>query len=302
MMLAAENLGERLMEHVSDHPWEGWQVELLGLRVTLMSSAIASMLLVAVVLTTVLIPLCRRHRFIPSGGSNAVELLVVFVRDMVARPALGERASRFLPVLLTMFVFILGCNLIGLLPLQPVSVALGLGRTPVGVTPTSVLTVCAGLATAAFGLIIVFGLRTQALAARERRGWPMPLCLALSPLLWLKSLSPEVPGLVGKLLAAPLAALEFLGAIMKCFALMIRLFANMIAGHALLAILMLFILQALAALLRERAADLFYIAPACILTSVGVDLLELLVAVLQAYIFTFLTAMFLSLYGEEAHA
>jgi F-type H+-transporting ATPase subunit a len=130
----------------------------------------------------------------------------------------------------------------------------------------------------------------------------MALCVALSPVLWLKSLSPEVPGLVGKLLAGPLAALEFLGAIMKCFALMIRLFANMIAGHALLAILMLFILQALAALMREKAADLFYIAPACILTSVGVDLLELLVAVLQAYIFTFLTAMFLSLYGEEAHA
>jgi F-type H+-transporting ATPase subunit a len=129
----------------------------------------------------------------------------------------------------------------------------------------------------------------------------MWLCVVLSPVLWFFSLSPAIPGLVGKILAVPLAALEMIGTVAKCFSLVVRLCANMMSGHTLLAILMVFVFQAVGAFLQTRATGLFYIGPAAVAAAVAVSMLELLVAVLQAYIFTFLTAMFLGLYVTGSH-
>jgi len=262
-----------------------------------MSSGIASMLLVALILCSVIVPLARRKMDIPTGAKGVLEVIVVFVRDMIARPALHEKAYNFLPLLLTLFVFILGMNLIGLFPLEPISHAIGLGKTPIGITPTQILTVCAGLASLSLLTIVFCGLRKQAQVLHEKRRAPFVLCMLVSPLLWLKSLSPKIEGVVGVFISIPLAFLELIGAFAKCFALMIRLFANMMAGHALLAVMMMFIFQGLAGWI-EGKLSVIYIAPACILASVVVNLLELLVAGLQAYIFTFLTAMFLGMYVE----
>lgn len=305
MILATEKPGEFLMSHVTDHPWPGCSVNIGGMEITWMSSAIASMLIVAVALCLLLPRLARKVKIDKTAG--ILEVIVLFVRDQIAAPALGSKAYTFLPMLLSLFVFVLGMNLIGLLPLEALCRAIPGNHYLIGTTPTSVLTVCAALAGLTLSTIFVMGLWRSAQRLRETKSWPMILCLLSSPVAWFVSLSPNVPGAIGKVLLIPLAALEFVGAIAKCFALMIRIFANMMAGHFLLAVMMMFLVQAVLASYEtilnpalENKIHAFYIAPICIIASVLVDLMELLVAGLQAYIFTFLTAIFLGLYVEHS--
>jgi F-type H+-transporting ATPase subunit a len=294
-MLAAIDLVKRF----SDHPWPGWYAEPFGVPVTLMSSAIATMLMAAVALTALLVPTARRARLVPRGGYNVAELIVVFVRDLIARPALREKTYDYLPFLLTLFVFILAVNLFGVLPVEAVAQAAGL--PPMGMPATSVPVVCGALAAMTLGAILLRGWRRQAGRLRRQRNWPAPACALLAPGTWLLGLAPQMGGTLGRLMAVAMVPLELIGVLMKCFSLMVRLFANILSGHALLAVLMMFILQALAGFLQQQAVHLFYVGPACILASVLVCLLELLVAALQAYIFTFLSALFLGMYAEGAH-
>jgi F-type H+-transporting ATPase subunit a len=294
-------MAELIMRHVSDHPWPySWcQVEWFGLPITLMSSAIFSMILTAIVLMAVIIPMAQRHKATPTGSANALEALVVFIRDMIAKPALHEKALNYLPFLLTLFVYVLGMNLMGMVPLQAIVGILGL--PPIGHTATSVPTVCAGLASLALLKIVVSGLLVQVHKIQHEKHWAFLPALLVSPMLWFRSLSPEIPGPVGQLLAIPLALLELVGAIAKCFSLMIRLCANMLSGHTLLVILLMFVLEAVQAWVQLHQTQLLYVGPLVVLGSVAVNLLEILVAGLQAYIFTFLTAMFLGLYAEAGH-
>jgi F-type H+-transporting ATPase subunit a len=290
---------QELLHHMMDEPWTAEPQNVLGIRMTLLSSATASMVLVAAVLCLVLIPMARRYRRVGAGGSAVVlDVIIVFVRDMIARPALHEKAHRFLPFLLTLFVYVLGMNLLGLVPLEGIAKSVGL--PPIGKTPTSILTVCAALACLALVKILLSGLGKASRTAHEH-GWPYLLAVPLSPLLWLNSLAPKVPGVAGVILKGPLILIEVIGVIAKCFSLMVRLFANVIAGHALLAILVMFFLIVFKTFVEQGAAELFYVGPAVVLGGVVVCLLELLVAALQAYIFTFLTAMFLGLYVEADH-
>jgi F-type H+-transporting ATPase subunit a len=310
MILAASkfNVLEYLKGHLTDQPWPGCQVTIGGMTFTWMSSAIAAMILVAVGLIAVLLPIARRRKAMPTGGHNALEILTVFVRDAIARSALrdDEKAYKFLPLLLTLFVFVLGMNLIGLAPLATISgwirwhVPFMEGR-PIGATPTAVLTVCAALSGIAFLSIFLSGLKHSVMKQHKHQKWPLWLCWIVSPLLWAKNLSPEIPGVMGVIMLVPLVFLELVGVVAKCFALMIRLFANMIAGHAMLAILMVFVLKGIRALVDGGANDVFYVAPLVVVGSVVVCLLEMGVALLQAFIFTVLTAIFLGLYAEPSH-
>ncbi|MFP4105671.1 MAG: F0F1 ATP synthase subunit A [Phycisphaerae bacterium] len=288
-----------LLHHLQDHPW--WTIRIGGMSVTLMSSAIVTMILVGLLLPAIIIPIARRYRIsvVPHGSANALELLVVFVRDMIAKPALRQRAYDFLPLLCTMFVFVLAMNLTGLLPLGAVAELANL--PPIGATPTSIPTVCGSLAALSFVCIVGLGLKATALRYHEHHRWPLALAVALSPLLWIRGLAPSIPGMVGYLLLVPLALLELVGMVAKCFSLMVRLLANIMAGHALLAALMMFVAMVTADLTRETIGQAVGISAACILGSVLVNLLEMLVAGLQAYIFTFLTAMFIGLYVEPDH-
>lgn len=290
MLLASGDL----LDHVSDHPWPGWQVELWGTRITLMSDGIATMILVAAVLCAVLIPICQRNNGRAKGAAGVVEVIVLFVRDMIARPALHDRADEYMPYLLTLFVYVLGLDMVGMVPLKPVTNAVPIVPS-VGGTPTAILTVCAALALTTLLAILYLGFRRQALHAHRRKHWPMPLCIALAPILWLWSLSPPIPGVVGVVLLVPMVILELIGVAAKCFSLMVRLFANMMAGHVLLAVLMTFILQAIG------TWALPLVGPLAVAGSVIISCIELLVAFLQAYIFTFLSAMFLGLYAEAQH-
>ncbi len=289
-------MADQIMDRISDHPWPGCQVQIGGMTITWMSSAIGSMLITAFVILAVIIPMARKHKTMPRGSANVLDLVVVFVRDMIARPALHDKAYHYLPLLLTIFLFILGMNLMGMIPLEAISHLAGIPA--IGHTATSIPTVCAGLASIALFTIIVSGLIAQVRRVRTQRGYSLLACIVMSPWLWFKSLSPDIPGPIGVILLLPLAMMELIGAVAKCFSLMIRLCANMITGHALLAVMMVFILEATRAYFVSASTNIILIAPAAIAGAVAVSMLELLVAGLQAYIFTFLTAMFIGLYAE----
>jgi F-type H+-transporting ATPase subunit a len=193
---------------------------------------------------------------IPAGMTNMLEALVVFVRDQIAFPALGrEDGRRMTPFFCTMFFFILGLNLIGMIPLFA--------------TATANVSVTGGLAVVTF-CVMTFG----AILKNGVKGF-------------FKALIPSGVPFVMLLLIVPI---EALGLFIKAFALMIRLFANMMAGH----VVILSILGMVVAIGYVAAL------PAVIL-AVGISLLELLVAFLQAYIFTLLSAIFIGLVYHPDH-
>ncbi len=306
MILAAFDEGDKIRHHMVDHPWPGSQDTIAGVQVTWMSSGIAAMLLAAGLLLAIILPMARRTQRVPTGGQNALESLVVFVRDMIARPALHNRSYAYLPFLTTLYVFILAMNLVGLVPTEPVLHALSLWvpilrDRPVGGVATGVATVCLAMAGITLMTLLASGLAQSARRVHRTRQWPWALCIALSPVAWFLSLSPPIKGMIGIIMAVPMALLELMGALLKCVSLMIRLCANMLAGHVLLAVLMMFTLQTISLWFETRAVHIFYVAPVCIGASVLACVLDILVAGIQAYIFTFLTAMFLAMYAEASH-
>ena len=309
MLAAAKfNLMEYLSAHLADHPWPGCTATVGGVNITWMSSAIAAMIIVAVGLIAVILPITRRRKALPSGGYNVLEILTVFVRDSIARPALrdDDKVYKFLPLLLTLFVFVLGMNLIGLAPLGPLTawlkwyIPFPKGR-PIGATPTAVLTVCAALSVITLLAIIISGLHHAAHKFHKKKKLPMVLCWLVSPILWAVGLCPPIPGFMGVIMLGPLVFLELIGVVAKCFALMIRLFANMIAGHAMLAVLMMFVFKGVQSMVDQGMNDVYYITPAVVVSSALLGLMEMGVALLQAFLFTVLTAVFLGLYAEPAH-
>ena len=304
MLIASANL----LEHVLDQPWPGWGVDVLGVHVTLMSGAIVAMWVVGIVLAALLVPMARRCTYIPSGGQNFLESIVVFVRDTIARLALHEKADSYLPFLCTVFVFVFTMNLIGLVPLDSIRAIAGIGgEYRMGGTPTALPTVGAALASLALLAILGNGLRAAAKRHHEKHGAPMGTCWAMSPVLWFLSLSPPVPGVVGKVILIPMAILELVSAIAKCIALMVRLCANMLAGHMLLAVLIYLGLAAIRPMFAYAPTDPafhahgIYVLPLCVLGSVALTLMEVLVSGIQAFIFTIMIALFLGMYAEASH-
>jgi F-type H+-transporting ATPase subunit a len=184
---------------------------------------------------------------------NLFESLVIFVRDEIARPNLGDKTDRFLPYLLTAFFLIYTCNLLGLVPF--------------GSTATSNISVTAVLATFTFVI-------TQVSANREH---------------WSHLFGPPGTPLLVRVILFPV---EFLGLFTKPIALAIRLFANMTAGH--LVILSLIGLIFLFSELFGPVAG-YGISVVSIGFAFCIFLLELLVATIQAYIFTMLSALFIGM-------
>ncbi len=295
-----------ILKKITDQPWPGYTFNIWGMEVTLMSRAIGTMILVAVTLLFLILPAARKYKVVPTGGRNVLEIVVLFVRDMIARPALHDRAYRFMPFLLTMFVFVLGMNLAGMFPIEGISETIAhyvprLHGKSVGGTPTGVLTVCGGLAAVTTAMVIFLHLKTQAVVYHHRKGWPMIVCILLSPVLFLVSLSPPITGVTGIIMKVPMIFIEVVGILSRCIALMIRLFANMVSGHTLLAVFLMLIVQSGIDFIETGSPPIFYVFPICVGASVAISLLELLVVALQAYVFTFLTAIFLSLAMEEGH-
>jgi F-type H+-transporting ATPase subunit a len=217
----------------------------------------------------------------PTGGLNGLEAVCQYFREDVARPALGKYTDRFIPYIWSVFFFILFCNLLGLVPFAEWSEVI-FHHTYYGGTATGNIYVTATLAVCTLIMIIVNGLRHQGKAFLAHF-CPGPWWLA--PLL--------VP-------------VEIIGLIAKIFALAVRLFANMIAGHILLAVLLSFIGSAGVAL--GFGLGYIGIGLASLLGSVAINLLEIFVAFLQAFIFTFLSTIFIGQavniehHGEAGHA
>ncbi len=190
---------------------------------------------------------------------NMFETLIVFVRDEIAKPTLGDKYRKFLPYLLTAFFFILTCNLIGLFPF--------------GATATSNLMVTAVLAIFTF-------LVTQFSASRDHWAhifWP-----------------PGVPFLL-KFILIPV---EILGLFTKPFALAVRLFANMTAGHLVILSLIGLIFTFTNLFGAGAGVGVSFVSVAFALF---IYLLEILVAFIQAYVFTMLSGLFIGMAVAEHH-
>ncbi len=195
--------------------------------------------------------------------ANLLETLLVFIRDKVAEPAIGHHdAHRFLPYLWTVFFFVLGCNLIGMIPWMG--------------APTGAFAVTGALALSTFGAVVYAGVQKLGVigflkAQVPHMELPFALAIILKPLIFV---------------------IEIMGFFIKHFVLAVRLLANMVAGHLVLAVLTAFI-GATAHMLVW-----YGVAPASVLGAIAFSVLELFVAFLQAYIFTFLSALFI---GAAAH-
>jgi F-type H+-transporting ATPase subunit a len=217
------------------------------------------------------VPLARRLQSgePPRGAwANILEVLLTFIRDQVARPNIGEHdADRYVPFLWTMFLFILFNNLFGLVPL--------------GGSPTASTSVTIALAICAF-----FAIHGSAIA---KMGF----------LHYLKSLWPQidVPFPLGYVIKPVVCVIEIVGVLVRNGVLAVRLFANMFAGHVVLATILIFIYTAASLTVGLWAT----ITVSSILGMVALNLLELFIAFLQAFIFVFLTSLFMGMAMHPAH-
>lgn len=189
-----------------------------------------------------------------------IETVILFIRDEIVLPAMGESGKKYLHYFLTLFFFILFSNLIGLIP--------------GGATPTGNIAVTSTLALCTFFLIHIAGIREQGLTHYVKSIVPSGLPLWLVPLMF---------------------PIELIGFVTRTFALAIRLFMNMIAGHI--------VILAFLGLIFIFALKNFWIglmtAPLSVAMSLFIYFLELIIVVpLQAFIFTFLTALFV---GSAMH-
>jgi F-type H+-transporting ATPase subunit a len=238
-------------------------IELFGLDVSITKHVVMMWLaaLVLIVLTRVAVRQCREP--VPRGIRNAFEVLVVFIRDEVGMKSIGPGFERYVPYLLTTFFFILTCNLLGLVP----------GAA----TATGNISVTAALAVIAFVVIQLGGIAEYGVIKHFKNLVPHGLPLWLVPIMFL---------------------LELLSTFIKPFALCIRLFANMMAGHVVILafITLIFIMGAMFSPIVGIAAS-----PLAVFFALFVYLLEILVAFLQAYIFTMLTANFIGMAVHPAH-
>ncbi len=214
------------------------------------SRHVVMMWIAAALLVLTLFAATRRRALVPHGLYNFFELLVQFVRDEIAVKNIGARdAARYTPFLCTAFFFILFMNLLGLVPWMA--------------TATANLAVTMALSLFTFILTQAAGIRTQGL-----RGYLAHLTGGVPKSLW--------P------LWAIMVPVELLGLFTKPFALTVRLFANMVAGH--------FVILALLGLIFAVSVG---VAPASVAMAIFMFMLELFVAFVQAYIFTMLSSLFI---------
>ena len=264
-------------------------------------------LIVAILILVLVIPVVRRLKNgeLPKGRwANAVEGLLLFIRDEVARPAIPDahdhhghddahhdehddkqhsldgmhasvhRADYYLPLLWTLFLFILGCNLIGMIPFSG--------------SPTGSIAVTGVLSLITFVVIHVAGVKLN------------------GPGNYMKSFIPQVDGLpwlFKVMIQAGVFGIEFMSLFIRNIVLAVRLFANMVGGHTALFLMLLFIqLVGTAALTNSTADAMFWpvTVGSCLLV-LAMSMLELFVALLQAYVFTMLTATFIGLAVAPEH-
>ncbi len=246
-----------IMHHIANNT-EEWHLP-FGIHIPLSESISLHAVMLLLCSAFCIITFCvlyKKNNVVPGGLTNLLESFVIFIRDEICAVSFGkENGYKMTPLFCTFFFFILGLNLMGLIPLFS--------------TATANINVTGGLASITL-FVMIFG-------AIYKNG----------PIGFAKAFIPHgvpIPVLV------ILAPIEFMGMFIKAFALMVRLFANMLAGH-----IVIFSLLGLIIIVGKVAA-----LPSVVLALV-IYLLEILVAFLQAYIFTLLSAMFIGMIHHPAH-
>lgn len=273
------NIGEIILHHTSDAysfgfepfwhvTWEKWpDVHLGGL--TLNFTPTKHVIFMAIAAALVLLTMWVAKRGLekqrageraPKGFSGFIEYVVLWLRDDVAIANIGHNGARFAPLVVGLFFFICYMNLLGLLPW--------------GATATGNLAVTATLAIVVFLIVEISGFMTLGFKG------------------YLRTIAPPVPGVSGVgalVLGAVLVPIEILGKLVKPFALAVRLFGNMTAGH--------FVILSMTGIILYFGSWLIGGVTAVVIASLL--LLETLVAALQAYVFALLTATFIGLMQHE---
>jgi F-type H+-transporting ATPase subunit a len=197
----------------------------------------------------------------PKGTTNVLEAMVLFIRDEVVMKNIGHGGEKYAPFIVTIFFFILFCNALGLVPW--------------GASPTGNVSVTAALAVMTFIVVEIAGMRALGFSGYMKTiiYWPhdMPLGLKI-PMTFIMS------------------PVELLGKFTKPFALTMRLYANMTAGHAVV-----LALTGLAVMASLAGAKFIGIAVAPVIMATAIMVLEIGVAFLQAYVFAMLSAVFIGL-------
>lgn len=257
----------KIAEHVNDANAFEWPFggethlpNIFGLQLT---KFMVLEVVAAILVVLIFVPIARKM----AGGDppkgrfwNMFETFIMFIRNQVVWPAVGQKdANRFLPLILSLFFFILFCNLLGLLP------SMG--------SPTASINVTAPLALVVFVAGVGAGMKKYGVL-----GFWTGLCPKM-----------ELPFVLKVVLVPMILVLEIVGLLIKHCILAVRLLANMFGGHLVLAMIVGFI-PAMA------GTWLWYgVTPMAVLGGTAISLLELFVAFLQAYIFAFLGALFIGM-------
>lgn len=259
-------VGEKLYVKVKDA--DGKVAKPVDISIT--KTAAAIIIAVALLLIIILASAKKykvRGAAAPRGMQSLLEILVLHVRDDIVAPILGHHTSRFLPYLLTLFFFIFFCNILGLIPIFPA-----------GANITGNIAVTAILALITFLITNLNGNKHYWKDIFNTPGVPA----------WLK-IFPLMP------------VVELVGVFTKPIVLMIRLFANMTAGHIVILgfVVIIFILSNTLGMAVGGAVSVV-----SVIFAVFISLLECLVAYIQAFVFTMLSALYISMAvetPEEAH-
>jgi len=286
------NAGEVIIDHVAnsaiDHPLIHlptiFGVDLSVTKHVFMLWLVAAVMFV--IATTVVRRFLKSGRPVPTGFMNALEAVVLFVRDEILRPNVGHKwVNTWTPLVLTFFTFILCANAIGMIPVLDVVALLDhyvLHTAPDsflknvvhgGTTATANFNVTAGLATVTFFAIIFAGTKAHGFVNHWKNivphGLAWPIYILLIPI-------------------------EILGLFVRPFALTMRLAGNMTAGHiAILAVLSLVFL--FTEMLGTAMAGIGVGLAVSVPLAVGISALEIIVVLVQAYVFTLLTAVFMGM-------
>ncbi|NQU86138.1 MAG: F0F1 ATP synthase subunit A [Mariniphaga sp.] len=234
-----------------------------------MTKTVAGALVAALVILWLFLSVARSTRRntgkAPRGLQNLVEPIIIFIRDEVAKQAIGDKKyEKFMPFLLSLFFFILINNFIGLIPIFPF-----------GANVTGNISVTLALALFTFILTAINGNKHY----------------------WKEIYNPEVPWWL-KFPIPLMLIVELSGVITKPFVLMMRLFANMLAGHLIVMVFvsLIFIFSSTMGAVAGAA-----ISPVSVAFSVFILLLDILVSFIQAYVFTLLSALYFGMATAEHH-
>ncbi len=257
----AQDAGEimqHLIAHVYDHPvitipWKPFGVDISITKLTLMMWISAALIFI------IFRALAVKQRTSGARGRfvNFFEPFVIYVRDEMVYPLMGNvRGKRYLPLFLTQFFFLLFCNLIGMVPWMA--------------TPTGNMAVCAAMSFTTLFTIFVMGMMEQGVFKFWKHLVPSGMPVLLLPILFV---------------------IEFVGIFIKCFALTIRLFANMTSGHIVILTFLglIFIFQSYVVAVPSVGFALF------------IYMLELFVAFLQAFVFVMLSIIFINMAIHPEH-